>query len=222
MAEAEESGAAVAVEKPMGEGVSRRTFVKTAAVSAIALCGVGGVGLMGKDEPLLRPPGGQDERRLLAQCNRCERCVTVCHTRAIGTAALGDGLLQARTPVMRFNLGDCDFCGDCVKVCPTGALVPFDIPAAQSGDVAAARIGVAQLDPSICLSYISDSCNLCFTDCPYGAVELNANGNPVVVEEVCNGCGVCEHVCPVLSLRSYIGGSDRAITVVPVAGGERR
>lgn len=114
---------------------------------------------------------------------------------------------------MRFNQGSCDFCGDCVTVCPTGALSAFNVEAAQAGDVSAARIGVARLDPEICLSYISSSCNICHTECPYEAIELDDSGNPLVVAERCNGCGVCENLCPVLSLRSYIGGTERAITV---------
>lgn len=185
------------------------------AGTAVALAGAGVAGTLTGKEALLRPPGGQDEKRFIGLCNRCERCVSVCPTQAIGVAHLGDGIANARTPVMRFNLGLCDFCGDCTNVCPTGALAPFNVEAAQAGDVAAARIGIAELDPSICLSYVSSSCNLCYTECPFEAVELDESGNPVVIGEKCNGCGVCENVCPVLSLRSYIGGKARAITVMP-------
>lgn len=211
-----------AAPSPMREGVSRRSFVIASAGSAAVLLGVGGVGALTGGRELLRPPGGQNEARLVAQCNRCGRCASACHTRAIGVAHLADGVVNARTPVMRFNLGECDFCGDCAKACPTGALAPFDVEAARGGDVSAARIGVAALSPSICLSYTSSSCNLCYTECPYEAVELDGSGNPFVVEDRCNGCGVCENVCPVLSLRSYIGGSTRAITVVHVDGVKER
>lgn len=208
-------GAKDAAEAALTDNLSRRDFVKTTAAAAVVLTGVGGVGVLTGGKEMLRPPGGQNEERFIAKCNRCERCVSICHTNAISIATLSDGLVNARTPIMKFSLGECDFCGDCAKVCPTGALQMFDIAAAKAGDVSAVRIGIAELDPSICLSYISDSCNLCFTHCPYQAIELNVNGNPLVVENPCNGCGVCENVCPVLSLRSYIGGNIRAITVVP-------
>ena len=202
--------------------MSRRSFVKASAGSAVVLLGVGGMSVLGGERELVRPPGGQDEARLIAQCNRCERCVSVCHTDAISVAHVADGVVNIRTPVMRFSLGECDFCGDCFKVCPTEALAPFDVEAARAGDVSAVRIGVAKLNPSICLSYTSNSCNLCFTDCPYEAIELDESGNPVVVDGKCNGCGVCENVCPVLSLRSYIGGDARAITVVREGDGPRK
>lgn len=186
---------------------SRRTFVKATSASAFVLLGLGGAGALTKKEALLRPPGGQDEASLVARCNHCGRCTSVCHTHAVGMASIADGLVDARTPVMRFNLGICDFCGDCVKVCPTGALV--------SDDVKEEKIGLAVINRETCLAFTSDSCNLCHVECPYEAIDLDEQGYPVVVANRCNGCGVCENVCPVLSLRSYIGGERKAIVVGP-------
>lgn len=191
------------------QAMSRRAFVKAAAMSGIVLSGAGSIGLTESRQPLLRPPGGQDEARLLAQCNRCGRCVTICHTRAIGISRLGEGLSSLRTPVMRFNLGDCDFCGDCAQVCPTGAIRG---PIAADFNV----IGIAVINRETCLSWVSNSCNLCFTDCPYEAITLDEQGHPVASVNRCNGCGACQHVCPVLSLRSYIGGTNKAIEVAPI------
>ena len=34
---------------------------------------------------------------------------------------------------------------------------------------------------------------------------------------LCNGCGVCENVCPALVYRSFSGGNRRGIKVVTVA-----
>lgn len=190
----------------MTVSISRRSFVASSAGAAAVLVGMGFTGKIAGDGELLRPPGGQDELRFIARCNRCGRCVSVCHAQAVGVAHFDDGLVNARTPVMRFSLGACDFCADCAKACPTGALAPLEAETAC--------IGIARLDTSVCLSYTSSSCNLCYAECPYEAIELSEAGNPVVVEDTCNGCGVCENVCPVLSLRSYIGGDSRAIAVV--------
>ena len=199
--------------------ISRRSFCVAAGVSA-TLVALGGEGALTAQGAMLRPPGGQDERAFVAGCTHCGRCVSACHARAIGAASLADGLLEARTPVMRYNLGFCDFCGDCARVCPTGALRPFDVEAASAGDVDACCIGKARLSREICLAWTSSSCNLCYEECPYEAISLDGDGHPVVDEARCNGCGVCEYVCPVLSLRSYIGGTARAIAVVPVSPGE--
>ena len=224
--ERNDTGAGVSREVAVGSGkrrrgeggpeaISRRGLFAAAGVSASLLV-LGGTAALVGHEDQVRPPGGQDVRGLLAGCNHCGRCVSVCHTRAIGFASLEEGLIGVRTPVMRFSLGFCDFCGDCAEVCPTGALRPFDVAAAQAGDVSAACLGKAVLDERICLAWTSSSCNLCFEECPYDAIALSETGQPVVLEAACNGCGVCENVCPVLSLRSYIGGSDRAIRVLPL------
>lgn len=200
--------------------ITRRSFLGVAGVSA-TLFALGGFGTLTAQGALLRPPGGQDEQALLAGCNHCGRCVSTCHAKAIGIATLADGLLEARTPVMRYNLGFCDFCGDCVDACATGALRPFDAEAAQAGDTTACCVGKARLDRETCLAWTSDSCNLCYEECPYEAIVLNASGLPVIDEALCNGCGVCEYVCPVLSLRSYIGGTARAISVEPESKSEK-
>lgn len=195
---------------------SRRGLFAAVGVSA-SLLALGGVAAFCGCEEQVRPPGGQDVRRLLAGCNHCGRCVSVCHTRAIGFASLVEGLVGTRTPVMRFSFGSCDFCGECVAVCSSGALRPFSVAAAQAGDVSEVCLGKAVLDEHICLAWTSSSCNLCSEKCPFDAIVLSETGQPVVLEDACNGCGVCENVCPVLSLRSYIGGSDRAIRVRPLA-----
>ncbi|MCP4751342.1 MAG: RnfABCDGE type electron transport complex subunit B [Proteobacteria bacterium] len=36
----------------------------------------------------------------------------------------------------------------------------------------------------------------CVSSCPFGSIEINANGLPEVNEETCTGCGNCEGACP--------------------------
>ena len=36
----------------------------------------------------------------------------------------------------------------------------------------------------------------CAKACPFGAIEMGADGLPVVNEQKCTGCGTCERVCP--------------------------
>ena len=190
---------------------SRRTFLKMTGGAAVLL-GLGGVGKIIPREALLRPPGGQDEASFISRCLRCDRCRSICPTSAIGLAHLSDSILDARTPVMKFHLGYCNFCNKCVEVCPTQALKPFDIETV--------KIGFAKVQKDICIAWDSSGCKVCMSACPYQAITLDEQGRPVVDPKKCNGCGICEKVCPALVLRTYIGGDIRGIKIAPIAGGE--
>ena len=121
---------------------------------------------------------------------------------------VSDSLLDARTPVLKMHRGSCDFCDLCRRVCPTGAIGTFD----PEQD----KIGVAVVQTDRCLAY-SGGCTKCYQECPYDAISLNSADCPVVDPALCNGCGVCENVCPALVYRSFSGGNRRGIKVVTVA-----
>lgn len=154
---------------------------------------------------LLRPPGGQDELHLLASCVKCDRCRSICHTGAISVTEVGEGILRARTPKLNFHKGSCDFCGDCQRVCPTGALGLFD----SKTD----KLGVAVVQKDRCVAYFM-GCVECEKACPYDAISLDEANHPVVDARLCNGCGICEEICPALVYRSFAGGTRRGITVI--------
>ncbi|MFR1638334.1 MAG: 4Fe-4S binding protein [Eggerthellaceae bacterium] len=124
--------------------------------------------------------------------------------RVIG-GEVGDGFLRARTPKLNFHRGSCDFCGDCQRVCPTGAIGAFD-PEAD-------KMGMAVVQKDRCVAYYQ-GCVECQKACPFEAIELDGDGHPVVDADRCNGCGVCEDVCPALVYRSFSGGTRRGIVVV--------
>jgi len=184
----------------------RRKFL-SASAGVVVMLGLGFVGAHSKKQKLLRPPGGQNEDNFIAKCIKCDRCRSVCHTSVIGVASLEDGFMDARTPLMKFHLGYCDFCNKCVEVCPTQALEPFNKQTV--------KIGIATLtDTCIALNY--GGCTLCFESCEYKAISLDEQKRPIVDADKCNGCGVCEKICPALILRSYIGGKMRGIEVRPI------
>lgn len=188
--------------------ISRRTFV----ASGVAL--MFGLGVAGNSAPkkaLLRPPGGQNEKTFIAKCIKCDRCRSVCHTSAIGIVPIEEGFVQARTPVMKFHIGSCDFCNKCVEVCPTGALEPFDR--------LHVKIGVAVLT-DVCIALNFGACIVCHGACPYKAITLDDEKRPIIDEEKCNGCGVCETICPALILRSYVGGKMRGVEIKPISSKE--
>jgi Pyruvate/2-oxoacid:ferredoxin oxidoreductase delta subunit len=72
-------------------------------------------------------------------------------------------------------------------------------------------IGKAVIDRNHCLPYAkSMNCMVCEEHCPMPEKairfkereDIDPNGKrvrlkqPYVVEELCNGCGICEYVCP--------------------------
>jgi len=188
---------------------SRRTFLKISGGAFALLLGIGEASKIMPRKALLRPPGGQDETAFISRCLRCDRCRSICPTSVIGLANLSDSILDARTPVMKFHLGYCNFCNKCVEVCPTQALKPFDIKTV--------KIGLATVKKDICIAWDSGGCTVCMNACPYHAIMLDGQSRPVVDSNKCNGCGICEKVCPALVMRSYIGGNIRGIVVTPIS-----
>lgn len=196
-------------------GMSRRTFA-IGAVGAAAMVGLGAVKVAGAD-PIVRPPGAQDEDAFIASCIHCERCREVCPQHAVKPARLESGLLNLRTPQMDFRSGWCDFCEReeggplCAAACPTSA---FRLPAGSASENV--RLGIALINRDWCLAFQAMGCHECVDACPYEAMGLHDDGTPYVIEDACNGCGACEHACISLSSGSLAtGATDRAIVVVP-------
>ena len=209
-------------------GVSRRGFVLGSA-GGVAMLALGLV-KFAPETALCRPPGGQDEDRLLGMCVRCGKCMEVCPTGVIAPAHIEDGIVGVRTPRLDFSrskaqlgslAGWCDHCDDanggtprCAQVCPTGALTP-----SEGSTFDSMRLGTAVINRDWCLAWRLKGCTICQNACPLGAISFDGNNRPVVDERLCNGCGACEQAC--VSLESTSIGQDennkhmtaRAITV---------
>ena len=183
--------------------LTRRDFLAAAGGIAV-FAALGSIARFSQSGELLRPPGAPDEKSFLARCIRCDRCRGVCPASAIGG---GEGFTAARTPVLNFRLGYCDFCAKCVEVCPTEALRPFDKKTV--------RIGLAEITDR-CIAWNSGGCTICVEQCPWQAIFFDGLRRPVIDAAKCNGCGLCENVCPALVLRSYLGGTVRGIIVRPL------
>ena len=198
-------------------GMTRRTFGLGAA-GAAALLAMGGLRAL-PAQAQVRPPGGQDEERLVSACIRCERCVEACPRKALKPSSVEDGILGVRTPAVNFDEGWCDFCEEenggaprCVEFCPTAALALEAGASAQT-----VILGKAVIINDWCLAWSKDNgCKFCYDACPYEALELDEYGRPVVVADACNGCGACQNVCVSLKDGSIaVGATSRAIIVVP-------
>lgn len=204
-------------------GMTRRTLLLGAG-GAAAMLGLGGIRYAAA-QPVIRPPGGQDEDRLVAACIRCEKCYEICPRDVIAPARIEKGVLAMRTPTFDFSRSWCDWCAEenggdplCARSCPTEALRLA--PGATPGNTV---IGKAAINEDWCLAYKLIGCRFCYDACPYGALSLDGNGRPEVVEDACNGCGACESVCVSLQAGSISEGADaRAIVVHPIDELERR
>jgi len=156
---------------------------------------------------LLRPPGVQSEEEFLKKCVRCGECLKVCLTGALYPAITQAGVEGIYTPLVTPRLGYCEYnCTLCGQVCPTAAIP--SLPVAQKKR---AVIGKAVFDKNHCLPFARrTNCIVCEEHCPIPqkairseiVEEMDLQGKPIrlqkpyVVEELCNGCGICENVCP--------------------------
>ncbi|MFZ4858229.1 MAG: 4Fe-4S dicluster domain-containing protein [Desulfuromonadaceae bacterium] len=160
-----------------------------------------------KESRLLRPPGVQSENDFLKKCVRCGECMKVCLKNALYPATYQAGVAGIFTPQVIPRLGYCEYnCTLCGQVCPTGAIPALPVEA-KKREV----IGKAVFDKNHCIPFARKiDCIVCEEHCPIpdkairsrsmAVVGLNGVSRmvkePYLVEEICNGCGICENVCP--------------------------
>lgn len=140
----------------------------------------------------LRPPGALPEVGFLAACTRCGECLPVCPPGAIQKVPTTGGL-AAGTPYIDPAIQGCTVCADmpCARACPTEAL---SIPTRGWQGY---RLGMVELVPERCVTFVGTACRACADACPVGpaALVIDATGHPVLKQEGCVGCGVCVRAC---------------------------
>jgi len=146
---------------------------------------------------LIRPPGALPEPLFLDRCLRCGLCMSVCMSHTIQPSLWEAGLEGIWSPRLDLRLAPCEkHCNRCGQVCPTGAIRPLSLEERTH-----AKIGTAILLKERCLVWEQDkTCLVCDEICPYDAIEfreVEGKRRPFVTESRCNGCGYCEHKCPV-------------------------
>ena len=97
---------------------------------------------------------------------------------------------------MNYAASYCNFdCVICGHVCPTGAILPLDVENKKH-----VQIGKAYFNKNDCVVVTKKKdCGACSEHCPTKAVTMVPYGQlvlPDVKEDLCIGCGACEHACP--------------------------
>ena len=171
---------------------------------------------------VMRPPGAVAEPEFLERCIKCDQCMRVCPTNVLQPAMFEAGIEGIWTPIMNMKMGYCELnCTLCGQVCPTGAIQKISIAQklgiGEFADLGPVRTGTAFFDQGRCLPWAMDiPCVVCQEVCPISPkaifsreVEItNRWGKkvkltrPYVDPTLCNGCGICEHECPVKDLRA--------------------
>lgn len=170
----------------------------------------------GFHEKAIRPPGSVAESEFLERCIKCDQCINVCPTNVLQPATLNPvGLEGLWTPVMDFSVGFCQYnCTLCSEVCPTGAIQKTSLAkklgVGDHKDDGPVRVGTAFYDRGRCLPWAMETpCVVCEEVCPVtpkaiGTYEeiVESSGvvlaKPYIHAELCIGCGICEHECPVI------------------------
>lgn len=216
--------------------LSRRRLLLTGVVGVLAypfLRLSASVNPRGFSKKAIRPPGSVEESEFLERCIKCDQCINVCPTNVLQPSTLEQGGLEGLwTPVMDMGIGFCQLgCTLCSEVCPTGAIQKISVEkklglAAFAAD-GPISVGTAFFNQGRCLPWAMETpCVVCEEVCPVSPkaigtydveikrwdgtmVKLN---RPYMRPELCIGCGICEHECPVID--------DRAVYVTAI--GETR
>ena len=177
-----------------------------------------------KASPLvLRPPGAINETDFLTACIKCGLCAEACQNRETNidkeTGKARTGTLKMAkggdhnligTPYFIPTEVPCYMCEDipCVPVCPSGAL---DIASVSNEkeelDINKSRMGLAVVHKESCIAFWGIQCDACYRACPLldEAITIEYQKNdrtgkhafllPVVHDNICTGCGLCEKAC---------------------------
>ncbi|SHO80913.1 Ferredoxin-type protein NapG (periplasmic nitrate reductase) [hydrothermal vent metagenome] len=177
-----------------------------------------------KASPLiLRPPGAIKESDFLTACIKCGLCAEACRNRdtnidresgeakegTLKMAKGGDHKLIG-TPFFTPTEVPCYMCDDipCVPVCPSEALdIKTLLNKDKELDINRARMGLAVVHKESCIAFWGIQCDACYRACPLldKAITIEYQENdrtgkhafllPIVHDDVCTGCGLCEKAC---------------------------
>ena len=218
--------------------VSRRGVLAGLGAASVAGVGASVVAASHSGEQPIRPPGSVPEGPFLQLCIRCGQCIKVCPNNVLQPAGFEHGFNSLWTPKVVADWSGCEpSCNNCGQVCPTGAVRALMLEEKQ-----AARIALAQVDRRTCLPHAGrGACQLCVDECRmagYDAIEFTRAGGevdekgepvqgsgylaPVVREDRCVGCGLCQMRCHAINVKAQRLLGCSAIRIAAGAGNEDR
>ena len=218
--------------------VSRRGVLAGLGAASVAGAGASLVVASHSGEQPIRPPGSVPEDAFVQLCIRCGQCIKVCPNNVLQPAGFEQGLHCLWTPKVVADWSGCEpSCNNCGQVCPTGAVRALMLEEKQ-----AARIALAQVDRRTCLPHAGrGACQLCVDECQmagYDAIEFTRAGGevdekgepvegsgylaPVVREDRCVGCGLCQMRCHAINVKAQRLLGCSAIRIAAGAGNEDR
>ncbi len=188
----------------------RRAFMTSAVIAASAAAvkaqemkvdgGLAAVSHAEKPErqtPLV-PAGSLSLKNFNDHCIACQLCVSGCPN---GVLVPSSDFNRLMLPEMQFTKGYCrPECTRCSEICPAGAIKPI-----TREEKSSIQTGHAVINHDNCVVKTDGkSCGNCARHCPAGAITMVLSNPddpkslkiPAVNEELCIGCGACEHLCP--------------------------
>jgi ferredoxin len=193
--------------EPVSFNSSRRTFFKSITIPAIGLVTQAGgnddtttakpIGYFASKKIPVTPPGARGIKHFTDLCTACHLCVSSCPAQVLYPTFLEYGLTGIFQPKMNYDASYCNYdCTICGEACPTGAILPVDIDTKKLIQIGKA---VFIRDDCVVVKNKKD-CAACSEHCPTKAVHtIPYEGKlkiPELNNDICVGCGACEHACP--------------------------
>ena len=155
---------------------------------------------------IISPPGSRDVKRFMSKCIGCHMCVSNCPTKVLTPADKQSGIDGIMQPRMDYDASYCNYsCTVCSHICPTSAILPLTVDEKK-----VTQIGKARFIENNCVVKTKNvQCTICNEYCPTKAASMVPYGThgleiPKVIEDLCIGCGACEHVCPARPKKAII------------------
>jgi ferredoxin-type protein NapF len=180
-----------------GVDLSRRYVLGSLAFGAVAALMIKANPLQSEsgliNNRLIRPPGSLPEEKFVSVCTGCGECLKVCPNNALQSTLLEAGLAGLYTPRLVPRIGYCEeFCNFCGRICPTQAIKMVSLEEKRL-----IQMGIAHINKTRCIAWDTEKiCLVCNEQCSYHAIVGDEKKRPIVKEEKCTGCGICENKCP--------------------------